>query len=311
MRSKECGECHIDIYKEWAGSLHSKSYTSEEFRVATNNYEFEFCIRCHVPKTIFTSLKNDTGDNTETSIIKPENGEIEERDYNLSDGVNCQGCHLTVDCKLSGPHAGIAPHPTEKNEDLYKRSELCGKCHVDTFEEYLKYVDNSNDETCQDCHMPAVNRKLIQNEPWQKLHVKKEGKAHTFSRLSAIERNKEFVELKFTDIKRDKNKITGNVEIVNTRVKHSVPTGKYGYKEIVLLINLNDNLGRIICSTQESMFLEMNTQLKPGEKRVFKFHFDMDDISSEHMGLEAVLFRTNFDRTDKTEFSKAELYLGI
>ncbi len=307
--SHKCGHCHIDIYKEWAESTHSKSYISEEFRIATNNYEFEFCIRCHAPETVFTSLENDTGDNKEISVTPSKNGEITPRDYNLKDGVDCQGCHLTVDCEFSGPHSGISPHPLKQNEEFYKRSDLCGKCHVDTFEEYLMCVGNGNDETCQDCHMPAVRRKLIQDEPWQKLHAKKEGKAHTFSSLSAIEKDRDFVELKFTEMKNGNNQITGNVEIINTRVNHSIPTGKYGYREVLLLINLKDTLGRIIKSKQESMFLELNTQLKPGENKIYSFVLDLDDKSGERNELEAILLRTNFNRTEKTQFAIVNLEL--
>ncbi len=306
--SHKCGECHVDIYNEWVESSHSKSYTSEEFRVATNNYEFKFCIRCHVPETIFTSLEVDP-DKTAISLSKPKNGEIASRDYNLNDGVDCHGCHLTVDCTLAGPHAGISPHPIEKKEELYKGSELCGKCHVDTYEEYLTFVGNGNDETCQDCHMPAVRRKLIQNEPWQKLHVKKEGKAHTFSSLSALESNKDFIELAFTELNDNKNQIKGNVEILNTKVNHSIPTGKYGYREVLLLINLKDNFGLIVKSKQESMFVEMGTQLKPGDKKIYSFEFDIDGENGVKE-LEAVLFRTNFNRTKKTLLAKVELELS-
>ena len=302
--SHKCGECHVDIYNEWAESSHSKSYISEEFRVATNNYEFKFCIRCHVPETIFTSLEVDS-DKTVISLTKSKNGEISPRDYNLNDGVDCHGCHLTVDCTLAGPHAGISPHPIEKKEELFKSSELCGKCHVDTFEEYLTLMGNGNDETCQDCHMPAVKRKLIQDEPWQKLHVKKEGKAHTFSSLSALNINKDFIELTFTGINEENNQIKGNVEILNSKVNHSIPTGKYGYREVLLLINLTDNFGRIVKSKQESMFIEMGTQLKPGEKRIYSFEFDIDGENGVKE-LEAVLFRTNFNRTEKTLLAKVE-----
>jgi hypothetical protein len=308
MGSHKCGECHVDIYKEWAESSHSKSYISEEFRVATNNYEFKFCIRCHVPETIFTSLEVDS-DKTAISLSKSKNGEIEPRDYNLKDGVDCHGCHLTVDCTLAGPHAGISPHPIEKKEELYKGSELCGKCHVDTFEEYLMYVENGNDETCQDCHMPAVMRKLIQDEPWQKLHVKKEGKAHTFSSLSALKSNKDFIELTLTGINEENNQIKGNVEILNSKVNHFIPTGKYGYREVLLLINLTDNFGGIIKSRQESMFVELGTQLKPREKKIYSFEFDIDGENGVKE-LEAVLFRTNFNRTEKTLLAKVELELG-
>jgi hypothetical protein len=306
--SHKCGECHIDIYNEWAESSHSQSYISEEFRVSTNNYEFKFCLRCHVPETIFTSLEVDSGSKAETALSKSKKDEITPRDYNLNDGVDCHGCHLTADCTLAGPHAGIAPHPTVQKEEWYKQSDLCGKCHVDTFEEYLTYVENGNDETCQDCHMPAVNRKLIQEEPWQKLHVKKEGKAHTFSSSSALKNNEDFIELTFTEISSSNKQIKGKVEILNTKVNHSIPTGKYGYKEVFLLINLKDNFGKIVKSKQESMFVELNTQLKPGEKKLYNFVFEIDGENGVK-DLEAVLFRTNFNRTNKTLLAKAELEL--
>ncbi len=308
--SKECGDCHIDIYKEWAESLHSKSYINEEFKVATNNYEYKFCMGCHVPETIFKSLKGDSADKAEADLSELKNEEIVARAYNLEDGVDCHGCHLTVDCTLAGPHSGISPHPIEEREEFYKGSELCGICHIDTLKEYLTYAGNGNDETCQDCHMPAVRRKLIQDEPWQKLHVKKEGKAHTFSRLSAIEKTG-FIELKFSEVNNDNNQITGNVEIINTKVNHSIPTGKYGYREVVLLINIKDNIGRTIRSKQESMFVELNTQLKPGEQKIYSFVFDLDGKSKDEKELEATLFRTNFNRTEKTLLAKEKMKLRL
>ncbi len=242
--SKECSECHIDIYKEWAESSHSKSYSGEAFRVATNNYEYKFCLGCHIPETIFKSVHNSTSVNSDDDLQKLENEEIAARSHNLEDGVNCQGCHLTLDCTLAGPHAGVAPHPTEKIDKFYKMSELCGVCHKDTFEEYMKHIGD-DDETCQECHMPAVKRKLIQNEPWQMMHVRKEGKAHTFSVSSAMKKKKNFIDMIFTEIKNYNNQITGNVEIINTKISHSIPTRKYGYRELLLLINLKDNLGSV------------------------------------------------------------------
>ncbi len=106
--SKECSECHIDIYNEWAESSHSRSYSGEAFRVATNNYEYKFCLGCHIPETILKSLRNSTSDKADDDLQKLKNEEIAARSYNLEDGVNCQGCHLTLDCTLAGPHAHTA-----------------------------------------------------------------------------------------------------------------------------------------------------------------------------------------------------------
>ncbi|MDR4506294.1 MAG: cytochrome c family protein [Candidatus Scalindua sp.] len=288
--SERCGDCHIAIYKEWADSLHAQSYVNEEFRTSSGDYEFQFCLSCHVPETVLT-----------------ESQEIKPRSHNVEDGVDCQGCHLTSDCYLSGPHSGIGPHPIKKNEALYKDSKLCGKCHIGTYEEYLRYVNDEKKETCQDCHMPAVKRKLIQDEPWQKIHKRKEGKAHTFSRADAMEAHKDFVELSFSEIKKTDNLIAGRVKIRNILITHSVPTGDYGYREVLLLINLKNNFGRIVRSRHESMFVELGTQLKPMEKREYFFSFAIDEIAEEITDLEAILYRTDFKRTNKTVLAKAGL----
>jgi hypothetical protein len=55
------------------------------------------------------------------------------------------------------------------------------------------------------------------------------------------------------------------------------------------------------------MFVELNTQIKPGEKKIFNFVFGTDGNSGEPGKLEAILFRTNFNKTDKTLFAKVEL----
>ncbi len=307
--SAVCGECHVDIYVEWVRSSHSKSYISKEFKLSTDNYEFKFCLGCHVPDTIFAQLNQDFDEKAENKVSGLINDEIKSRAQNLEDGVDCQSCHLTMDCTLAGPHEGISPHPIEKKEDLYMKSELCGICHVDTFEEYVNYVEEGNDETCQDCHMPAVRRKLIQDEPWQKLHVRKDGKAHTFSVQSAIKNIKDFVKLSFTDIKHSTNQIKGDVEIFNAKVNHSIPTGKYGYREILLLVNLKNSFGGIIKTWEESLFMELDTQLKPGEKRMYSFLFDIDGSKNNPKKIEASLFRTNFSRTKNTLLANEEMEL--
>ncbi|GJQ60228.1 MAG: hypothetical protein SCALA701_30290 [Candidatus Scalindua sp.] len=287
--AERCGDCHITIYNEWAGSPHAKSYVNEEFRTTSGDYEFQFCLSCHVPETVFT-----------------EPQEIKARSHNVEDGVDCQGCHLTSDCRLSGPHSGMGPHPLEKNEAFYRDSKLCGTCHIDTYEEYLIYGNVFEKQTCQDCHMPAVNRKLIQDEPWQKIHKKKEGKAHTFSRLGAMEANRDFITLSFSEIERTDTLIEGRVQIQNILIPHTIPTGSYGYREVLLLIHLKDNFGRSVRSSEESMFVELNTQLKPLEKREYPFSFAVDEFDGEMSTLEALLYRTDFKRVNKALFAKVE-----
>ena len=57
------------------------------------------------------------------------------------------------------------------------------------------------------------------------------------------------------------------------------------------------------------MFMELNTQLNPGEKRIVNFIFDLKGKNSVLKWLEASLFRTNFDRADRTEFASVKMEL--
>ena len=270
-----------------------------------------------MPETIFTQLKKETVQNNNDAnevgyrgFVSLQEEEITPREHNLNEGVDCQGCHLTMDCTLSGPHSGMGPHPMEKKEEFYRRSSLCGTCHIDTFKEYLMFADNNRDKTCQDCHMPAIKRKLIQDEPWQKIHIRKEGKMHTFSSSDAIKNNKDFVVISFTNIIKDSYRLKGILEIENTMNSHSIPTGKYGYKEILLTINIKNRVGEIIRTKQESMFIELGTQLKPKERRVVPFSFNIDDISNEMKKIEATLSRTDFNRIQNILLVKTETMIG-
>ncbi|MFN3466251.1 MAG: hypothetical protein ACK4WF_00945, partial [Candidatus Brocadiales bacterium] len=163
------------------------------------------------------------------------------------------------DCKLAGPLKSRAPHPVGQEHRLYLESELCGKCHVRTFKEWQKATQKDK-KTCQNCHMPAVKRKLIQDEPWQRLFREKEIKKHTFSPVEEFLTSERPIRI---DLE------WPNIVIENVSIPHALPTGDYGYREVVLRMRLKGPEVDGILLKEESFFVETDTSLKSGEKRVF------------------------------------------
>ncbi|MGQ3683683.1 MAG: multiheme c-type cytochrome [Candidatus Loosdrechtia sp.] len=273
-KSERCGDCHRDIYYEWKNSPHAQSFKNTAFKEETNNYQFTFCLGCHVPETIFVDAR------------------IEPRMVNMEEGVNCISCHLN-DCKLSGPTPARGPHPVSENNPFYRTSELCGKCHVDTFRVWQESDTSEERKTCQDCHMPAIQRKLIQDDPWQKIYPKREGKQHLFSYHNLLKENDRLLIMSFTKVIGSEGRIEGILEIENTSIPHSVPTGDYGYREVVVTIELLDMSDQVIGHQKESLFVELKTALKYKEKRIIPFCFQYEEGS---WLLRANMARTSFDK---------------
>lgn len=275
-KSERCGDCHQDIYREWKDSPHANSFINAAFREETHEYQFTFCIGCHAPETIFTDEK-----------IKP-------RKVNESEGVNCNSCHLN-DCKLSGPTPAHGPHPIAGENPFFRSSELCGRCHVGTYEAWLASGTAEGRKTCQDCHMPAINRKLIQDDPWQKIYPKRDGKQHLFSPQALSTKDEHPLKLSFIRVNRTGDKVEGLLELENTGIPHSIPTGDYGYREVFVRVELLDNEGRVVASKEESLFVELKTALPHKGKKNIPFRFVWREKISV---IKATMVRTSF-RKDK------------
>ncbi|GAB63687.1 putative heme protein [Candidatus Jettenia caeni] len=273
-KSERCGDCHKDIYNEWKNSPHARSFTNAEFKEETNTYQFTFCLGCHVPETIFTDKK------------------IEPRSENLAEGVHCNSCHLN-DCKLSGPTPAHGPHPIHEKNQFFRTSEMCGKCHIGTFLAWQKSDTIEEKKTCQDCHMPSIKRKLIQDDPWQKIYPKREGKQHLFSSQTLFDTHNTLLTMSFIKVIQCNGRIEGILELENTGTPHGIPTGDYGYREVVLTIELQDEAGRVEDLKKESFFVEMKTALQYREKRCIPFYFHYDGDS---YAIKATIHRISFHK---------------
>ncbi|MFQ5862447.1 MAG: multiheme c-type cytochrome [Candidatus Brocadiales bacterium] len=296
--SERCGECHIAIYNEWKESPHARSFSNPEFREATYDYRFDFCLGCHAPESVYT-LPILGGRAASTRPVL--------RQAKREEGVNCNGCHLTEDCKLAGPLEARAPHPISEAHGLYKRSVLCGTCHEGTFKEW-QAISKEDKKSCQECHMPSVQKKLIQDAPWRWLFHNKATKRHTFSSEDGLKALKEPINIKLEELQMAGLDAAGVVELENLSVLHSIPTGDYGYREVVLSIEIEDSSGKKNLLKEESFFKEMDTALNYGEKRSIEFSLPSDS-NREGFRLIITLLRRSFDDASRVVLAQKSVLI--
>ena len=142
-----CGACHLDVYLEWNDSLHREAWTNNSIQVATKGFSIVECRPCHSPEPMIERPL------AERPIFRPEN---------LEDGVHCVSCHGLA----GGGVAAIrdipgAPCRPRRIEALADRM-MCNPCHEPTHGAMTEFVTSQAfrfGQTCQDCHMPRVERK--------------------------------------------------------------------------------------------------------------------------------------------------------
>lgn len=183
-----CSTCHTDIFKQWAGSMHSQSFSDPLWQASARLFasaattdgeisETRMCVKCHVPlgfrSNIITSPKDDFANLPDL----------------VTSGVFCNWCHTISEVKSLGnadygltpgsgehsPSTMLGPFKDSKSDyhqtkfsTLHTQSEFCALCHnvshvahitpiESTYDEWKWSPYNSGDpETtvyCQDCHM--------------------------------------------------------------------------------------------------------------------------------------------------------------
>lgn len=253
-RAEFCKECHIDIYNEWAESLHAKAYTSSTYRQATNDYQFPSCLACHVPEP------------------RISDGPLKSREIFREEGVTCSSCHLE-ESKMVGPiepTSKLAPHPMSVQEDRYRNSKFCGRCHEGTFKEW-KQVISKEKHTCQECHMPLVKRKLTQathllSKIIVTVSMEKEAlqKKHTFG----VHKKLPDMEAFAMNLKKDGEQIE---LILKNHLPHSLPTGDFGFRIVIVdILSVQEN-DIIIPIKSVELIKEINTAIPAKATASWKF----------------------------------------
>lgn len=139
--SEDCRECHQEVYAEWEGSWHERSFVDPDVREQSNDFANTDCIDCHAPKPVFL-----------TGVGK----RVLPRAARRKEGVDCIACHLLPNGDVAGtitnPSAPCRPVATVE----LQRPEYCAVCHnqhgtVDQWRE-TPYAEEGTG--CVECHMP-------------------------------------------------------------------------------------------------------------------------------------------------------------
>jgi hypothetical protein len=145
--SKDCAECHADVYAEWHGTHHQISFLNPEVRTQSEDFRNRECQICHLPQPVFV-----TGVGMRTML----------RETRPDEGVDCLTCHQDKDGSILGRNSiPDAPCRPRANTDFIGM-DLSASCHNQhqTTDQWRASKYPALGITCNTCHMPTVERKL-------------------------------------------------------------------------------------------------------------------------------------------------------
>jgi len=195
---KTCEGCHVDKFKRWNVSQHSKAFTGDFFQkqfyelvLASESFAPEVanvkegCIGCHAPSAYLA------GELVPLRTTEPDNHWNKgDGDKSLADrGVFCDFCHTishfkneppynhdfvsaateAVDTKFGDLEFPWSPHHETATSEIFEDPMMCSSCHNElnpydvwvkaTFTEYDESVYASRGIPCQSCHMQHMGGK--------------------------------------------------------------------------------------------------------------------------------------------------------
>ncbi len=181
----QCGSCHSEQFKEWSGSFHAQSLTTEGFlRTFPQYLEFRgkqagddpqapmACFTCHAPL-----LKN-----ADHEVIRQVTDFVRTKETSGLEGfeVGCVACHLDKNRAFSGPIGNPADNPFHASNfsPSYKSASFCSTCHMsqpssvpcsDVYSDWKKSKAAEQSKTCQSCHMPEQSGVAAAGGPIRKI----------------------------------------------------------------------------------------------------------------------------------------------
>ena len=218
----QCGTCHVEQYQEWQGSAHAGAFTSKTFQEAAGSPAGEECLQCHTPLGI-------------------QEKKTEARSFHQEEGVTCVSCHLSRG-KMVGPHATsalFAPHPVQVDSQLYRSPDLCATCHEETQAQWQKATAGQQSKNCQECHMPAVQRRATEGtNPFSNILVSFEDKIQTRSHSTTLENMANSPDaVTITTMAQSHGQDAPALTItIHNNLPHNLPTGTFGAKDIQLAL---------------------------------------------------------------------------
>lgn len=262
-----CGECHIDIYRQWEQTMMSQSFTHkwdevEYFKLALPHALKDEkvagvkagCNGCHAPLAFLA------GD------IPPSRPAENTR---ANEGVSCEICHTVAgfegdiphnfnwitqpgDVKF-GPRAEVDPGAHEGQlSDFLGTAEFCGTCHNE-MSPYNVWVKSTHLEwkegpyskegvKCQDCHMTYAHGTTVDDGT-----VYPDARQHIFHGAHNQDKIKGTIELSIhPDVREVKpgETVKMTVALFNQKAGHEFPSGSVEDRIVWLDVVATDAAGR-------------------------------------------------------------------
>ncbi len=252
ISAKECGRCHVEIYKEWSGSMHAMAWEDPYFQIDfVYDDSKQICLNCHTPlenqqKELVLGFKD-------RGKFDPILGPNPNSDADLRDeGVTCAVCHVK-EGRIVGPYETTdAPHPVTVDPGMTSGMKPCQRCHVvsgnrwDTFYSIppcgtvAEIKEGAQEPNCVGCHMPEIRRPVATGTKERK------GRQHLFRGGHHSEMVRSALQVKYRkEIEKDENRTKFIFTLTNTGAAHYLPTGTPD-RYLTLELRLLDRESRVI-----------------------------------------------------------------
>jgi hypothetical protein len=277
--SQNCGNCHGEIYREWAASSHARSATNRHFLSLYDGSDWAgrpgmgwnllgdhpdgagVCTACHAPSVSF-------GD--------PAYFDLRRAQGVPAHGVHCDYCHKVAGTaggavglthgrfglSLLRPARGqlfFGPlDDVDRGEDaaseLYRDSRYCASCHegtvfgvpvYSTYSEWQASPARRAGKQCQTCHMTPTG--ALSNFAPGKGGIERDPSTLASHRLLGGSREEMLRRCLRVSLKAapDRLELRTEVMALEDRVGHQVPTG-FGDRNIVFVVEARDRAGRTL-----------------------------------------------------------------
>ena len=279
LAPEACGQCHVQQYRDWRDSLHSRTIGPGllwQFRLMDQTAA-NGCMRCHAPlaeqKALMALERGWSGaPASPPPAYVPPNLQHE--------GLVCAACHVRAHQRFGPPArtptaAGPLPHGGFSSNAAFEDSRLCAVCHQfpesgtrlngklleNTYEEWRNSLPGRAGQTCQSCHMP--DRRHL----WRGIHD-----PEMTARALTVTLDLDMF---------DRQHMLVQANIANTGVGHYFPT--YVVPEIVFTLHLIDPSGhtkgeiaRTVVARRANVELtqeQFDNRIRSGETRILSGRF--------------------------------------
>ncbi|MDX1285076.1 MAG: multiheme c-type cytochrome, partial [Draconibacterium sp.] len=277
---KVCEGCHVDKFKRWNVSQHSRAFTGDFFQkqfydlvLASETFAPEVanvkegCIGCHAPSAFLA------GELVPPRVTNPDNfWKKGDGDLSMADrGVFCDFCHTishfkneppfnfdyvsdateAVDSKYGDLEFPWSPHHETATSEIFEDPMMCATCHDElnpydvwvkaTFTEYDASIYPFRGVGCQTCHMQTMG-----GQPAKMGLIRPHNSDHWWGGgYKGFVEGAARVEIKLSSEElKAGEKIDFSVDVQAIATGHKFPTGSVEERDVWLRLSIVDKEGK-------------------------------------------------------------------